>query len=155
MHEYGIVQSIVTGLIDHVAEQGIDTVTEVRFRRSSAFDEAALLQGFAAVTVGTPLEYAQLIIDVERFDWLCPCGYSQLITADDLIGHMFRCPACSMVYEIHRAHDLKLVELIGVQGGEWVRLVAADELDASTAHVHNVVEDHDHPAQPLLLSAGG
>jgi Zn finger protein HypA/HybF involved in hydrogenase expression len=42
----------------------------------------------------------------------CPCGHGQVITSDDLIGHMFVCPKCGATKEIEEAHDLELVELV-------------------------------------------
>jgi Zn finger protein HypA/HybF involved in hydrogenase expression len=146
MHEYGIVQSLVEGLLVQVKEHHIDCVSEVRFRRSSAFDESALLQGFAAASAGTPLAQAHLVIEIEQFNWGCPCGYSQLITTNDLIGHMFRCPSCSMVWEIQRAHDLKLIELVGAQGSQPIRLVTADEDASQGDNQRKAIHDHhEHP----------
>jgi Zn finger protein HypA/HybF involved in hydrogenase expression len=111
MHEFGIVEGIVKGLLPQLAAQGVERVSEVHFRRGSAFSEDALRQAFAATAAGTPLEQARLKIDTVNLDYVCPCGYRQVITSDDLEGHMFICPECGAVHEVDEAHDLELVSV--------------------------------------------
>jgi Zn finger protein HypA/HybF involved in hydrogenase expression len=111
MHEFAIVQSMVQELISRLEGKGIERVTEVRFRRGSAFSDDALRQSFLAASSGTILEDSTLIIDTVNTTFHCACGYTQVITSDDLIGHMFVCPTCGAVTEIEEAHDVEVVEV--------------------------------------------
>jgi Zn finger protein HypA/HybF involved in hydrogenase expression len=111
MHEFGIVEGIVRGLLPQLAAQGVERVSEVHFRRGSAFSEDALRQAFAATAAGTPLAGARLKIDTVNLDYVCSCGHQQVITSDDLEGHMFICPVCGAVHEVDEAHDLELVSV--------------------------------------------
>jgi Zn finger protein HypA/HybF involved in hydrogenase expression len=116
MHEFGIVEGIVSGVLPQLQSNSIKQITEVHFRRGSAFSEDALRQAYAATTAGTVLENARLIIDMVNLDYTCTCGYQQIITSDDLEGHMFICPLCGDVHEVDEAHDLELVEIVGKTG---------------------------------------
>ena len=112
MHEFGIVEGIVSGVLPQLEEANVQRVSKVHFRRGSAFNEDALRQAYQATTAGTPLEGAALEIDTVNLDYICPCGYEQVITSDDLEGHMFICPICGAVHEVDEAHDLELIEII-------------------------------------------
>jgi Zn finger protein HypA/HybF involved in hydrogenase expression len=112
MHEFGIVEGIVTNVLPQLQAAGVNRVTEIRFRRGSAFSEHALRQAYVAITTGTPLEGAELLIETVNLDYNCKCGYQQVITSDDLMGHMFLCPGCGAVHEIDEAHDLELLEVV-------------------------------------------
>ena len=108
MHEYAIVDSVVRGLLRRLKEEGDPAVLSVQFRRGSAFSEEALRQAFGMLSAGTPLENAALEIETVNLDFQCRCGHRQVITTDDLEGHMFVCPACGFVMEVDEAHDLEL-----------------------------------------------
>jgi Zn finger protein HypA/HybF involved in hydrogenase expression len=112
MHEFGIVEGIVNQVLPQLASANVTQVSHVHFRRGSAFSEDALRQAYAATTAGTPLAGATLVIDTVNLDYVCPCGYQQVITSDDLEGHMFICPLCGHVHEVDEAHDLELVDII-------------------------------------------
>jgi Zn finger protein HypA/HybF involved in hydrogenase expression len=112
MHEFGIVEGIVKGILPQLYVQHVEHVASVHFRRGSAFSEDALRQAYKATTQGTPLQDAVLWIDTVNLDYQCPCGYQQVITSDDLEGHMFICPLCGAVHEVDEAHDLELVEML-------------------------------------------
>jgi Zn finger protein HypA/HybF involved in hydrogenase expression len=112
MHEFGIVEGIVNNVLPQLQSSHVKQVSTVHFRRGSAFSEDALRQAYAATTVGTPLEGAALVIDTVNLDYVCPCGYQQVITCDDLEGHMFICPTCGRIHEVDEAHDLELVEIL-------------------------------------------
>lgn len=117
MHEFSVVESVVQELLAKLAEQKVKSVESVRFRRGSAFAEGALVQAFRMLSAGTPLEGARLDIDTVNLDFNCGCGHSQVITADDLIGHMFVCPGCGATRECDESHDLELVEITGELSG--------------------------------------
>lgn len=112
MHEYAIVENLVNSLLKELEAKKISKVRSVEFKRGSAFSESALLQTFTAVTKGTPLENADLKIQVVVLNLRCACGKERRIDADDLVGHMYVCPDCGHVKEIEEAHDL---ELLGVE----------------------------------------
>jgi Zn finger protein HypA/HybF involved in hydrogenase expression len=112
MHEYSIVDSIVTSMLDGIKKQKATKVVSVRFKRGSAFSEEAFLQAYASLTVGTILEKAPVVIDTVNLDFNCTCGHRQVGHSDDLVGHMFICPKCGATKEIDEAHDLELVELV-------------------------------------------
>lgn len=112
MHEFGIVEGIVNGVLPQLKRSQVDRVSQVHFRRGSAFSEDALRQAYRATTLGTALEGADLLIDTVNLDYTCSCGYQQVINSDDLEGHMFICPECGAVHEVDEAHDLELVAII-------------------------------------------
>ena len=116
MHEFGIVEGIVNGVLPQLRSANVERVSKVHFRRGSAFSEDALIQAYQATTLGTPLEGATLEIDTVNLDYVCSCGYQQVITSDDLEGHMFICPVCGHVHEVDEAHDLELVEIVAETG---------------------------------------
>ncbi len=110
MHEYAIVQSFVQVMLEQLEGQ-VQKVETVRFRRGSACSEDALRQAFLALSAGTVLDGAELAIETVNLDFHCGCGHQQVITSDDLIGHMFVCPTCGIVKEIDEAHDLELIDV--------------------------------------------
>jgi len=112
MHEFGIVEGIVNNVLPQLSSAHVKHVSQIRFRRGSAFSEDALRQAYRATTLGTPLQGAELLIETLDLDYICPCGYEQVITSDDLEGHMFICPLCGNVHEVDEAHDLELIEVI-------------------------------------------
>jgi len=112
MHEYSIVKSMVDSMLQSMEQQNASCATRVHFRRGSAFSEEALRQAYQALSVGTALENAEVKIDTVNLDFNCPCGHTQVINSDDLVGHMFICPNCGATKEIDEAHDLELVELV-------------------------------------------
>ncbi|HEY3282527.1 MAG TPA: hydrogenase maturation nickel metallochaperone HypA [Armatimonadota bacterium] len=117
MHEYGIVQSLVTEALKQLQDQGVEKVNRIVFRRGSAFSEEALRQTFEAQSAGTVLEGAELVVDVVNLEYHCSCGNEAIVNADDLMGHMYVCPACGAVREIEEAHDIELLEIVGEGAG--------------------------------------
>ena len=111
MHEYAIVDAAITGLLRQLAAEGSPGVAAVRFRRGSAFSEEALRQAFEMLSAETLLEGAELRIETVNLEWACACGHRQVITSDDLQGHMFVCPDCGAVREVDEAHDLELLSV--------------------------------------------
>ena len=111
MHEYGIVESCVQQLLVELPKRGAKKVLAVRFRRGSAFSEEALRMAFAALSKDTMLEGAVLNIETVNLDYQCKCGHKQVITSDDLVGHMYICPDCGSTREVDESHDLELLDL--------------------------------------------
>jgi Zn finger protein HypA/HybF involved in hydrogenase expression len=114
MHEFAIVESMLSVIQTRLDEIGVEQgeVAALHFERGSTFSEDALRQSFEIQSAGTLLEHAELIVDTANFEFACGCGHTQVITSDDLIGHMYVCPTCGVVREIDEAHDLKLIEVI-------------------------------------------
>jgi len=112
MHEISIVQSLIESIDSQLAAQSVDRATSVRVRRGSTFSGDALEQAFGALSPGTRLAGAALLVETFDTRFTCPhCGHSQIITSDDLTGHFFLCPGCQAVQEIDEAHDLELLEV--------------------------------------------
>jgi Zn finger protein HypA/HybF involved in hydrogenase expression len=113
MHEFSAVQAIVQALLTQLDREKIRRVSLVRIRRNSAFPEEILTIAFQAVTQGTPLESAQLVIETTDLLFECACGNKKPLTEYDLTGHMYLCPTCGMVSEVDGTHDLELIEVLG------------------------------------------
>jgi Zn finger protein HypA/HybF involved in hydrogenase expression len=118
MHEYAAVEELVGALARQVRERGVGRVTRVHLRRNSAFDPAALAQAWAMTVPGTPLAGATVEVTVAELVFACACGHRQVVTSDDLIGHMVVCPACGRPDDVAGTHDLEVVEVIGVPSAE-------------------------------------
>jgi hydrogenase nickel incorporation protein HypA/HybF len=113
MHEYSIVQELVERLLHEMEEKGIKSVKQIHLKRGSTFAEAPLQQAFLIMTENTPLEGAELIIDSFNVEHKCKtCGLSQVVTSDDLIGHLFVCPECGEAVEMDEVHGLELLEIV-------------------------------------------
>lgn len=124
MHEFGVTESIVKNLLGQLQRENVTKVSQLRFRRSSAFSEEVLRQTFAALSSGTPLAGAKLMVEVLVLHTTCMhCGQTNEVNSDDLVGHMFICPTCGAIKEIAEAHDLELVEVIAETEGTESRSV--------------------------------
>ena len=113
MHEFGITENIVKGLLRQLHAEKVTKVSSVRFQRSSAFSEEVLHQTFGILSAGTPLAGATVLVDVQVLNVTCAtCGKSHVVNSEDLMGHVFVCPDCGATREIEEAHDLELLEVI-------------------------------------------
>lgn len=113
MHEYSIVQELVDKLLHQMDEKGIKSVKQVHLRRGSTFAEAPLQQAFLIMTENTPLEGAELVIDSFNVEYKCKsCDHTQVVTSDDLIGHLYVCPECGEAVEMEEAHGLELLDIV-------------------------------------------
>ena len=111
MHEMAAVSDVLDAVVASVAEHHPCRVDVVRVRRGSSFSEDALLQGFEILTAGTVLEGARLEVEVLNRFVECACGRSRLVTADDLLGHLWVCPICGHAEEIDENADLELIDV--------------------------------------------
>lgn len=110
MHEYSVVQQLVERLVAELKSRGVQQVKKVHLRRGSTFAEEPLRQAFQMLTENTPLQDAELVVEEFSVQHTCAnCGHSQVISDDDLLGHLFICPDCGAVHEIEEAHGLELV----------------------------------------------
>ncbi|MGE3268969.1 MAG: hydrogenase/urease maturation nickel metallochaperone HypA [Chloroflexota bacterium] len=111
MHELAAVGALVETVVDSIAAHQPCRVEALRVQRGSAFSEDALLQGFLMLSQGTPLEGANLDIDVVDHIIDCPCGIEQPILAEQLVGHIWICPNCAHVEEVDEEDDLLLLDV--------------------------------------------
>jgi Zn finger protein HypA/HybF involved in hydrogenase expression len=111
MHEFAATQSLVQAVLQQLEGRGVEQVVTISLRRGSAFSEEALRQAYAAASAGTMLEKAELLVETVNLTFSCSCGHAQVITNDDLIGHMFVCPACGIAREVDDSHDLSVSEI--------------------------------------------
>jgi hydrogenase nickel incorporation protein HypA/HybF len=118
MHEYAAVEELVGALARQLQARGVARVSRVRVRRNSAFDPAALEQAWAMTVPGTPLDGAVVEVTVADLVFACACGRRQVVTSDDLIGHMVVCPACGQPGDVAGAHDLEVVDVIAAVPAE-------------------------------------
>ena len=112
MHEYSIVEQVVEQILRHLEEENIESVQRLRFQRGSTFAEEPLRQAWEMLTENTLLEGAALEVEEYVEEYACAnCGLKQIVHADDLIGHMFICPACGAGHAIQESAGLKLLEI--------------------------------------------
>jgi Zn finger protein HypA/HybF involved in hydrogenase expression len=111
MHELAAVSALVDAVVNGIADRQPCRVDVVRVRRSTIFSDDALRQGFAMLTRGTALDGARLMIEVVERLIACPCGQTRSVTADDLVGHIWVCPACAHVEDIGDGDDLEVVNV--------------------------------------------
>jgi Zn finger protein HypA/HybF involved in hydrogenase expression len=112
MHEYSVVSQMIERLLLKLQTEGVKEVRAVHLRRGSTFQEGPIRQAFAMLSGGTPLANAEIVVDMYSVEHTCAnCGYKQVVTADDLVGHMFICPECGTPKELDEAHALELVEV--------------------------------------------
>ena len=112
MHEFGVTEAIIRGLLNQLRREKISQVISIRFQRSSAFSEEALRQTFSVLSPGTPLAGAELLVDIAVLRFSCVCGHNSRVNSEDLVGHMYICPKCGAIREIAEAHDLELLEVV-------------------------------------------
>src|SRR5687768_3409559 len=117
MHEFGVTEAIIRKLLVQLQREKVSSVKKISFRRSSAFSEEVLRQTLKMLSENTPLDGAELNVEVAVLDITCQCGYESVINNEDLVGHMFICPECGVIREIAEAHDLELIEVIAESEG--------------------------------------
>jgi Zn finger protein HypA/HybF involved in hydrogenase expression len=112
MHEFSVVQQLVDQLVGKLRTQGVEQVKTIHLRRGSTFAEDPLRMALEVLSENTPLKGADVVIDSYSVEHTCAsCGRSQVVTSEDMIGHLFVCPACGSSKEIDEAHGLELVSV--------------------------------------------
>lgn len=112
MHEYSIVEDLVNRLKQEVKDSGAEKLQLVRLRRGSTFSEGALIQAFEMLTVDTPLQGAELVVEAYCVEKTCPhCNFTETVEADDLVGHLHICPECGHAEPIDEASGLEVLEI--------------------------------------------
>lgn len=112
MHEYSIVEDLVNRLKQELENSGAEKLQRVKLRRGSTFSEGALLQAFEMLTVNTPLQGTELIVEAYSVEKTCPnCNFTETVEADDLVGHLHICPECGHAEQIDEASGLEVLEI--------------------------------------------
>jgi Zn finger protein HypA/HybF involved in hydrogenase expression len=111
MHELAAVGALIDAVVSSLEVHQPCRVDAVRVRRSTAFLEDALLQGFEMLARGTALEGTRLEIEVVDHMIDCPCGVERPILAEELVGHIWVCPNCGRPEEIGEEDDLSLLDV--------------------------------------------
>jgi Zn finger protein HypA/HybF involved in hydrogenase expression len=111
MHELAAVGALVDAVLSGVSEHQPCRVDVIRVQRGTAFLEEALLQGFEMLSRGTALESARLEIEIVDHLIDCPCGIERPILAEEVVGHVWVCPNCGHLEEVHEEDDLSLLDV--------------------------------------------
>ena len=112
MHEYSIVEQLVEDLLAWCQSSDIQRVKAVHLRRNSTFSEEALCQAYQMLTEKTVLTGSKLIVEEVEVEQTCSsCGNFQVVTVDDLLGHLFVCPECGACQEIDEDHGLEILRV--------------------------------------------
>ena len=112
MHEFGIVKALTATVLTRAEAAGAERVVAVRVRRGGLMSEEAVRQAFQLLAAGTRLEGAALAIETAERSIRCPCGREARPTSDDLMGHLFLCPACGRAQDAGGTQGLELVEIL-------------------------------------------
>ena len=125
MHEYALIQDIIKSILERLAEEKSSVPVKEVVLRLGVLDihsEAAARQAFEVLTQGTPLEQAQLTLEIKPVMMTCtkcgsvaPYGVDEHIHANELLPVVV-CPVCD-----------GLAQLSGGQGVESIDLVFEDE----------------------------
>lgn len=112
MHEYSIIEQLVEDLLAWCQSNAVQRIKEVSIRRNSTFSEDSLHQAYQMLTENTMLEGSELIVEAVEVEQACrSCGHSQVVTVDDIIGHLFVCPECGAYQEIDEANGLEILSV--------------------------------------------
>jgi len=88
-------------------------VKEIKLRRGSTFAEGPIQQAFEIMSENTPLQGAELVIEEFAVEHKCKhCGCKQVLTPDDLLGHLFICPECGENEEVEESQGLELMNIV-------------------------------------------
>lgn len=112
MHEYASVESLVQSLLHEVQTKGQQRVQAVRVRRGATFSEEAVRQAFAALTLGTALEHAELKLEELVAPIQCGCGHRRSLNVTEQDGYPYLCPECGDLVEVIPGPDLELLEVV-------------------------------------------
>ena len=114
MHEFGIVEGIVSGVLPQLRASGRH-VSRVHFRRGSAFRKMRSVKH-----TGRPRKVRRS--KARRWKLTRSTSITSVPVATNgsspatISRHMFICPRYRHVHEVDEAHDLELVEIIAATG---------------------------------------
>jgi Zn finger protein HypA/HybF involved in hydrogenase expression len=93
-----------------LTQQGVKKVKEVRIRKSSAMTDGELEEAFRLLTRNTPLADSMLSIEqIEAAQKCTSCNKPQYVCDEDVIDHLFVCPACGAFAEIDKTSGMEIV----------------------------------------------
>ncbi len=112
MHEFSVVKELVEHVRRVAAEREDMDVIEVRLRKDSVLSGTAVQQAFELIVTDTPIADAQLVIEERQVRHVCPgCGFTQIVEAGHLLGHLYICPECDTAEELDEAHGLSILSV--------------------------------------------
>lgn len=112
MHEYSILEDMLDQLLKQLRKEGVERVKEVHLRIGTTMSEGPLRQAFQMLTENTILAGSDLIIEEVVIEHTCgSCSNSQIVTKQDLIGHIFICPKCGAGEDINEGSWLKIIKV--------------------------------------------
>ena len=112
MHEFSVVKELVEQVRHFAAEREDMGVIEVRLRIDSVLSVTAVRQAFELIVSETPLADARLVIEEREVRHVCPgCGFTEIVRAGHLLGHLYVCPECDTTEELDEAHGLSILSL--------------------------------------------
>lgn len=124
MHEYSVAEELVRAVLAQLAERGLDLgkerVEAVHLRKGELrlLSDEALKQAYEILSLGTPLEGSQLVLEEVKALVTCKsCGYRGPVGyCDDLSFHflapILECPRCGGLVELVHGRELELVQLV-------------------------------------------
>lgn len=112
MHELTVAKTLISKILDLIPRESPKKVRAVRLHKSLVFSEESIRQAFEALSKGTPLEGAQVLIERTAIPIHCSCGYVGEVGAEEQDGYPFVCPGCRDLLEIERRPDLELIEIV-------------------------------------------
>lgn len=112
MHEFAIVQEIVAQLLAALETRSMAEVHKVHLRRGVHLQDDMVRQAYTLAVQGTPFEKAALVLEAAQVRVCCTCGYSKLLADEDLISHVYVCPACGVPQEIEGIDRLEVVHVV-------------------------------------------
>ncbi len=119
MHEYSIMSSMVSALLDEVKRKGIQKISSVQIRvgELTFLNPESLDFAFGVLVAGTVLEGAKLEVDEVKASIQCEkCGYTGSVTyTDDPAFHynipIITCPECNSRPEIVKGKEIVITSV--------------------------------------------
>jgi len=122
MHEYSLMENILSDVLKELAARGIDRpgmVEEVHLSLGALeiHSRESFTQAYQVAIRGTPLAEATLVLDVKAGTVECArCGYEGAIAEDDADGHadapVVECPKCGAITPVRGGRGVEPVELV-------------------------------------------
>lgn len=120
MHEYALMQGIVTAIQEQLAAANVTApvlAVELTLGMLDVHSEAAARQAFQVLTHGTPLEQATLTLTLRPATLTCPaCGHSEAFLVDHFHSHdpvpVVECPRCRQAAHLTGGRGVEAIEVV-------------------------------------------